>query len=290
MANIRKCAARFLIAAALFLGILCGVLFSGIAAGAESMDKLRTDFREGSDGWETNQLAVVSSSQGLQLLPGGRAETSDTMDGALLFIEFGSVGSGFTLELGVTDEGAAVSLVFNGDILHTTGLETADGGNDAALSTALGAGAMLKVEMIAGYVEISVKEADGSYDALGSPVATFYFPEGTASREGDIALSVAETGTTAVVRTAELYSLAGAIHIETEDAPVETDEPEVTAPEEGGLPWWGTLLIAIGCVLVLGGAAAAIVLVLKKKAAKAAPQDNAADGSSDENNDGGEDR
>ena len=109
MANIRKCAARFLIAAALFLGILCGVLFSGIAANAESMDKLRTDFREGSDGWEMNQLAVVSSSQGLQLLPGGRAETSDTMDGALLFIEFGSVGSGFTLELGVTDDGAALS-------------------------------------------------------------------------------------------------------------------------------------------------------------------------------------
>lgn len=288
MANIRKCAARFLIAAALFLGILCGVLFSGIAANAESMDKLRTDFREGSDGWEMNQLAVVSSSQGLQLLPGGRAETSDTMDGALLFIEFGSVGSGFTLELGVTDEGAAVSLAFNGDILRATGLETADGGSDAVLGSTLGAGAMLKVEMIAGYVEVSVKESDGSYDDLGSPVATFYYPEGTASREGDIAFSVAETGTTAVVRTADLYSLAGAIDIETEDAPVEEETPEETPDETGGLPWWGILLICIGGVLVLGGAAAAIVLVLKKKGGKSSPQDNAADGSSDDDNDGGE--
>ena len=283
MAKIKKYAAHIIATVFLLIAVIAGTLFSGIAAGAESMDKLRTDFRENGNGWTLNSFAAVSSSQGLQLLPGGRAETVDTMDGSLLFIEFGAVGTGFTLELGVSEGEAAVSLRFDGGVLCAEGLEDASGQTDAVLARSLGESSILKIEMIAGYVEIYIKNADGNYDSdLGTPLVTLYYPEDTASREGGIALTNAsDASSPVVVRTADLYSLDGSVFIETEDAPEENEEPADTGDKGNALPWWGIMLIVIGGVLVLAAAAVAVVFVIKKK--KSAPEDdNGGEGDDDE--------
>ena len=263
MTILKRGASRILLALGLVLSLLAGIWMSGISANAESLDLLRSDFRNGSDSWTLNELTIASS-DGLEMLPGGQAQTVGTMDSLLMFIEFGSVSAGFTLELGVTGEGAACSLTFDGDILRAEGVADAGGENSVVLDRIIGADSILKVEMIGGYIEVSVKNADDAYDLLGTPVATLYFAEGPASREGNIVLSQPEG--TAVIRTADLYSLSGSIHIDTEDEVVEPEPPEQPeTPDEGGLAPWAIALIVVGGVVVVAAVIAAVLLIKKKK-------------------------
>ena len=229
MTILKRGASRILLALGLVLSLLAGIWMSGISANAESLDLLRSDFRNGSDGWTLNELTIAS-----------------------------------TLELGVTGEGAACSLTFDGDILRAEGVADAGGENSVVLDRIIGADSILKVEMIGGYIEVSVKNADDAYDLLGTPVATLYFAEGTASREGNIVLSQPEG--TAVIRTADLYSLSGSIHIDTEDEVVEPEPPEQPeTPDEGGLAPWAIALIVVGGVVVVAAVIAAVLLIKKKK-------------------------
>lgn len=156
--------------------VLCGT-----AVRAESLDELRSDFRKNSDGWTLNDFAVTSS-EGLTLIPSAEAKTVGTMDSLLLFLEFGEVEGSFKLSLGVTSDTAACSLTFKDNRLTAEGLVDESGGNTAVLERGLLSGSTLKVEMIGGYVEISIRNAQDPYDYLGSPVATFYFEEGKTPR------------------------------------------------------------------------------------------------------------
>lgn len=104
------------------------------------------------------------------------------MDSLLLFLEFGEVEGSFKLSLGVTSDTAACSLTFKDNRLTAEGLVDESGGNTAVLERGLLSGSTLKVEMIGGYVEISIRNAQDPYDYLGSPVATFYFEEGKTPR------------------------------------------------------------------------------------------------------------
>lgn len=268
MSVLKKGAARMAAAAGLLLALLAGIFFSGISADAESIYTLRTDFTAGGGGWSVNTSAVVTSG-GLEMLPGGRAQTDGTVDGVLLFVEFGSVSSSaahsadVTLEFGVAADGSsACSLTFDGDILRAVGLTDEGGASAVILERTVETGSMVKVEIIGGYVEVSVKSADGAYDYLGMPVAAMYFADGAASREGSVAISV-ENGT-ATVLSADVYSLSGSVPIETEDAPAETPE-EPSEGESGALEWWAVLLIVFACVIVAGGAVFLTVWFLKKK-------------------------
>ena len=110
--------------------------------------------------------------------------------------------------------------------------------------------------MIGGYVEISIRNAQDPYDYLGSPVATFYFEEGKTSAEGNIALSVEEKSAT--IETANLYSLDGSIHIDTEDyvPPKEEDSSGSSESSSGGC---GSVAgISAGLVVLAAGAAIAL--------------------------------
>ena len=246
---------RILFSALLFLVLSLSLVLCGTAASAESLDELRSDFRKNSDGWTLNDFAVTSS-EGLTLIPSAEAKTVGTMDSLLLFLEFGEVEGSFKLSLGVTSDGTACSLTFKDSRLTAEGLVDESGGNTAVLERGLLSDSTLKVEMIGGYVEISIRNAQDPYDYLGSPVATFYFEEGKTSAEGNIALSVEEKSAT--IETANLYSLDGSIHIDTEDyvPPKEEDSSGSSESSSGGC---GSVAgISAGLVVLAAGAAIAL--------------------------------
>lgn len=246
---------RILFSALLFLVLSLSLALCGTSASAESLDELRSDFRKNSDGWTLNDFAVTSS-EGLTLIPSAEAKTVGTMDSLLLFLEFGEVEGSFKLSLGVTSDTAACSLTFKDNRLTVEGLVDESGGNTAVLERGLLSGSTLKVEMIGGYVEISIRNAQDPYDYLGSPVATLYFEEGKTSAEGNIALSVEEKSAT--IETANLYSLDGSIHIDTEDyvPPKEEDSSGSSESSSGGC---GSVAgISAGLAVLAAGAAIAL--------------------------------
>ena len=147
---------RILFSALLFLVLSLSLVLCGTAASAESLDELRSDFRKNSDGWTLNDFAVTSS-EGLTLIPSAEAKTVGTMDSLLLFLEFGEVEGSFKLSLGVTSDGTACSLTFKDNRLTAEGLVDESGGNTAVLERGLLSDSTLKVEMIGGYVEISIR-------------------------------------------------------------------------------------------------------------------------------------
>lgn len=245
-----------LFSALLFLALALSSVLNGTAACAESLDELRSDFRKNSDGWLLNDFAVTSS-EGLTLIPSAEAKTEGTMDSLLLFLEFGKVEGDFKLSFGVTADGSACSLTFKGNRLTAEGLVDGAGSNTAVLERGILSDSTLKVEMIGGYVEISVRNAQDPYDYLGSPVATLYFEEGKSSAEGNISLTVVEKSVT--IETAKLYSLDGSIHIDTEDyVPPEQGDSDGGSGSSGGSGCGSVAGISAGMVVLIACAAIAL--------------------------------
>lgn len=246
---------------AVLLAVLFGAAFSAVSASAEELDQLKTDFRTGSAGWQLNSFAAVSS-EGLSLIPGGEAQTEGSFGAVLLYVSLGNVSGGFTLRLG-EGSGAGCTLEFQNRLLTVTGLTDAGEPERVLMERAAGTGSFLKIETIGSSLNVYLKNENEPYDYLGDPVAELQYAGNGAPAEGNIVLTVPQ-GSSAVVEAVSAFSLRGAIHIETENAPEETEEPDVTQPEEGGLEGWQIALIAVACVIVAGGVVAFVLLHRKK--------------------------
>ena len=245
-----------------FLLSLFFVFTTCLAAGAQTADALKTDFRSGSGGWQLNGFAAVSS-DGLTLIPGAEAKSEDTFGAFLAYIRLGETADGFVLRIDA-GEGAGWSLCFEDKLLTAEGLTDGEGETRVRMERGVEPGCFVKIETIGNYVQVYVKNTGEPYDYLAEPTAELYFPQEGASEAGNLVLTVPE-GYSAAVEAVSVFSLGGSISIETENAPPEEEELPPTVPKEEGLTAWQIALIAVGGAVAVGAAAVLIAVFAKKK-------------------------
>lgn len=246
--------------------LLAAVLIVGgqknAAYAQDKTDLLITDFTAGKpEQWTTNDFAVQGS-DGIDMIGGGELQTVPQLRGFLMRMDLGSVQKGLKVSFGKNGTDEPFALTFDGTVLSLENITAANGENTFLLPNAITSGGSIQIELVGTNLTLGIRQDGQPADVMGSALCELKLADGMSSRYGQICIS-APQGSALTVKAVQLYSLSGAITIETENyvAPDTSDDnPE---PVNISVILLATLIPA--GVLLAGGAVAVTLVTVRRK-------------------------